>query len=124
MLTPEQLAEIRERWAKATPILRGMTEMGISGILWTLFSAYENRVASVVRREDALCFQHAKSDIDNLLAEVRRLNRQNTEQKKVVDATFLYMKNINSPLCIGWDNLLDAMQSYRKYLESEVGNNG
>ena len=55
-----------------------------------------------------------------LLAEVRRLNRQNTEQKKVVDATFLYMKNINSPLCIGWDNLLDAMQSYRKYLESEV----
>ena len=63
-------------------------------------------------------------DVSDLLAEVRRLNRQNTEQKKVVDATFLYMKNINSPLCIGWDNLLDAMQSYRKYLESEVADNG
>ena len=39
--------------------------------------------------------------ISDLLAEVRRLNEENAEQKKVVDATFLYMKNINSPLCIG-----------------------
>lgn len=60
------------------------------------------------------------NDFNLLLAEVRMLNRENTEQKKVIDATFLYMKHINSPLCIGWDNLLDAMQGWRKYLESEV----
>lgn len=50
-------------------------------------------------------------------AEVRKLTIENAELKKVVDATFLYMKHINSPLCLGWDNLIDAMQGWRSYID-------
>ena len=56
-------------------------------------------------------------------AEVKKIVEENSELKKVVDATFLYMKHINSPLCLGWDNLIDAMQGWRNYIDERGKNN-
>lgn len=113
-MTEQELAEIRQRWLKAAEHrcpecnARPHRESDVVDLL-----------AEVRRLQEKLQYEetcHAEAE-----EEVRRLNYQNTEQKKVIDATFLYMKHINSPLCLGWDNLLDAMQNWRKYLESEVG---
>ena len=35
----------------------------------------------------------------------------------VAEAASLYIKHINSPLCVGWDDLLDALQEWRKAKE-------
>ena len=143
-MTEQQLAEIEARWAKATPgpwfseygeqqanpeeppSWNG--EMYITGKQGTAQYDQSSYIATVgyngSGESDAAAIANAPTDISALLAEVRRLNAENAEQKKVIDATVLYMKHINSLLCLGWDNLLDAMQGYRKYLESEVADNG
>ena len=77
----KQLQAIEERWGKATPVARGVTEQGQGGILWTLFSKNENRVASVAKHEDAIFFQQSYFDIRILLAEVRRLQGENISMR-------------------------------------------
>ena len=103
-MTEEQLAEIEQRWNSNEVTLQTINDFNLL-------------IAEVRKLQEKLHYEetcHAEAQ-----EEVRRLQAENAEQKKVIDATILYMKHINSPLCIGWDNLLDAMQGYRKYLESE-----
>ena len=136
-MTPQQLAEIEQRWEKATP---GPWQTDGSGIRTghKLPGVYEYKIADIAQNHrndnfanvwqaqvnDAQAISNAPTDIQALLAEVRRLNLENIEARKVVDATRFYMAHINSPLCVGWDNLLDVLQGWRKYLESEVADNG
>lgn len=70
-MTDTELAQIRERWAKATP---GK---------WVHSNTYAVRlkhngplVAGANNPDDAVAIAHSKSDIKRLLAEVERLRKR------------------------------------------------
>lgn len=75
-----ELAEWEALCDKATGgELRGMSEQGRSGLLWTLFTEYTLRVGSFTCREDALFFQQARTALPRLIAALRAARKREGE---------------------------------------------
>ena len=132
-MTDQQLAEIEQRWAKATkgPWVADMrpvaTECGECG-------EYAYEVPGVIRRksdgcgivdvqdsekqnENAAAIASAPDDIQALLAEVRRLNR-------MVDKAVDYLEHscCDAPQSFDCEETnKNCRDCWKEYLESEVG---
>jgi hypothetical protein len=88
-LTPEQVMEMK----------RGQEQMDLIG-------------ATPGRYEDL------QRECDRLQADRDAWKRRAEAAEKVCSAAHMYVKHINSPLCVGWDMLLDAL---RKWTEERRG---
>ena len=53
-------------------------------------------------------------EIKFLLSEVERLQHRLEAAEAVCKATTLYLKHIDSPVCIGWDDMIDALCEWQK----------
>lgn len=51
---------------------------------------------------------------DSLRAEIAHLRDRRMAAEKVARAARLYINHINSPLCIGWDDLIDALHEWQE----------
>lgn len=50
--------------------------------------------------------------IDAITADRDAWKRRAEAAEKVCSAAHMYVKHINSPLCVGWDMLLDALRKW------------
>lgn len=130
-MTPEQLAEIEQRWAKAT---RGPWESLFPGrivshpetcavrqsetfIDWICQVQTSNQPRW---EHDAIAIASAPTDIALLLAEVRRLNR-------MVDKGVDYLEHscCDAPQSFDCEEInRDCRDCWKEYLESEAAGNG
>lgn len=131
-MNEEQLAEIEQRLAKATPgpwgvALNDFDTPQIKQEKHKCSCEYHSpRIATVPNITNAHAISNAPTDIANLLAEVRRLNR-------MVDVSCKALSDhgIGCPLCIyslQWDCDAECEVAkneetcWRKYLEEAAGN--
>lgn len=73
----------------------------------------KQKVADLFEKSDELV-EEQSAFIDELQAQLRTA-------EKVCYAAHMYVKNSNSPLCVGWDMLLDALQ---KWVDGKRGPQG
>lgn len=70
--------------------------------------------AEIGRLKEKVCASFEKSDqlIKDQSDFVEELQRRLVTAEKVCHAAHMYVKHINSPLCVGWDMLLDALRKW------------
>ena len=128
-MTPEQLAEIEERWAKATHgnwawIIRGNSVQSHAVVCHDdAKSLMPQNICSGIspKTENAQAIASAPTDIQALLAEVRRLNRM---VDKAIDKLADFGCVVDTDPCPANYIEVGCRGCVIKYLESEVGNNG
>lgn len=57
-------------------------------------------------------FEKSNQIIDDQSDFVEELQKRLSTAEKVCSAAHMYVKHINSPLCVGWDMLLDALRKW------------
>ena len=124
----EQLAEIEARWAKATPgewgwIIRGNSVQSHAVVcIDNAKSFVPQNICSGIspKTENAIAIANAPTDIQVLLAEVRRLQR--AEEKAL---NYLEHNCCDAPQSFDCEETnRNCRDCWKEYLESEVGNNG
>lgn len=116
----KEITEIRERWSKASPgpwFLANGNEVHDRKAEFNEMGARIGDTPNLLMiekypngRANAEAFANAPADIAYLLAEVDRLEAS----ERVAKAAHVYIRNINSPLCVGWDDLLEALQDWKQ----------
>lgn len=87
-LTPEQVAEFQAENAR----------------LKLEMDQAKNKVFGLFEKSNKLC--------DEQSAFIEELQGRLSTAEKVCSAAYMYIKHINSPLCVGWDLLLDALRKW------------
>lgn len=135
-MTDKQLAEIEARWAKATPgewgwIIRGNSVQSHAVVCHDdAKSLMPQNICSGIspKTENAIAIANAPTDIQVLLAEVRKLQEkleyeQTCHAEAVAEVERLNRMVDSACNLLTMDSMFSA-EGWRKFLESEEGNNG
>lgn len=124
-MTPEQMKEIEQRWAKATPgpwqYEERENDDGMTDCHCITNGVIDYTFGYDMEEYDAAAIASAPTDIALLLAEVRRLNRM---VEKAIEKLSEFGCVTDSDPCPANYVEVGCAECVRKYLESEGDNNG
>ena len=103
----KELRELAEKASTAFQVYRG----------YSVVDEYKGYVADKkTTRQLAKIFIDAEKKLQQAANPARIIELLDRVEKleKLEQSVRLYLKNINSPLCIGWDMMLDALQELKR----------